>query len=171
LAILQKIYSHHSQIALIEDQTAASTDPKTSFRLIIQQTELERLKFLVRSLLRARIAKIDAHPLHYRDSAFLSADEAQYLRAHQALLSSHYGTSFLAQFPAALQRLDDTAGGISMVDAPDEDKAVFCRVLKDVGVVAVEGTDVSCDMRRGDVWVIRWSAIRNAVLSGDVELI
>jgi len=125
----------------------------------------------VRSLLRARIAKIDAHAAHYRDSAFLSADEARYLRAHQALLGAHYAAGFLAQFPPALQRLDDTAGGISMVDAPDADKAVFCRALRDVGVVAVEGTDVRCDMRRGDVWVIRWSAVRNAVLAGDVELI
>lgn len=133
-------------------------------------TELERFKFLVRSFLRARIAKIDAHPLHYRDSPHLSATEQQYLQAHQALLSRHYGTSFLSQFPNSLQRLDDTAGGISMVDTPDMDKAVFCRVLRDIGVVSIEGTDVRCDMRRGDVWVIRWSAIRNAVLAGDAEL-
>lgn len=146
-------------------------DPKTSFHLIIQQTELERYKYLVRSFLRARVAKIDAYPLHYRESSYLSASESQYVQAHQALLSRHYGTSFLGQFPASLQRLDDTAGGISMVDRPDEEKAVFCRVLRDVGTVAIEGTDVRCDMRSGDVWVIRWSAIKNAVFAGDVELI
>ena len=33
-------------------------DPKANFRLIIIQTELERFKFLVRSYLRARIAKV-----------------------------------------------------------------------------------------------------------------
>lgn len=33
-------------------------DPKTNFKLIIIQTELERFKFLVRSFLRARIAKV-----------------------------------------------------------------------------------------------------------------
>ena len=33
-------------------------DPKTNFRLIIYQTELERFKFLVRSFLRARIKKV-----------------------------------------------------------------------------------------------------------------
>lgn len=33
-------------------------DPKTNFRLILYQTELERFKFLVRSFLRARIAKV-----------------------------------------------------------------------------------------------------------------
>ena len=33
-------------------------DPKTNFRLIVIQTELERFKFLVRSFLRTRIAKV-----------------------------------------------------------------------------------------------------------------
>jgi GINS complex subunit 4 len=33
-------------------------DPKTNFALIVIQTELERHKFLVRSYLRARIAKV-----------------------------------------------------------------------------------------------------------------
>ena len=46
------------QIELVEEQTG-NMDPKTNFRLIIIQTELERFKFLVRSFLRARIAKVD----------------------------------------------------------------------------------------------------------------
>jgi len=33
-------------------------DPKANFTLVILQTELERFKFLVRSYLRARIAKV-----------------------------------------------------------------------------------------------------------------
>lgn len=45
------------QIELVELQTG-NTDPKTNFRLIIIQTELERFKFLVRSILRTRIAKV-----------------------------------------------------------------------------------------------------------------
>jgi hypothetical protein len=36
-------------------------DPKTNFKLIIIQTELERFKFLVRSFLRARIKKVYLH--------------------------------------------------------------------------------------------------------------
>lgn len=33
-------------------------DPRTNFSLVVLQTELERFKFLVRSYLRARIAKV-----------------------------------------------------------------------------------------------------------------
>ncbi|KAL9130554.1 MAG: hypothetical protein Q9175_006991 [Cornicularia normoerica] len=163
------------QIELVEEQTG-NTDPKANFRLIIIQTELERFKFLVRSFLRARVAKIDAHALHHlSDSSTkvrLSPSELQYATAHTSLLHAHYHSSFLSQFPTSLQRMDDTAGGISMVEGPDVDKAVFVRALKDVEEpVYVEGTDTAFEMRRGDVVVMRWSAIREVVMAGDVELI
>lgn len=177
--VLERI---RKQIELVEDQTG-NMDPKTNFKLIIIQTELERFKFLVRSFLRARIKKIDSHPLHIQaqhdDSSdslqsLLSPAEYQYLVSHQTLLSSHYSSSFLNQFPASLQRLDDTTGGISMIDKPDEDKAVFVRALRDVGDVFVEGTDRRFEMKRGDIWVVRWSAVRKWAVgtgTGDVELI
>ncbi|KAK5115480.1 hypothetical protein LTR62_001139 [Meristemomyces frigidus] len=165
------------QIEKIEDMTD-TLDPKANFTLVILQTELERFKFLVRSFLRARIAKIDTYPYHYRTLAqqqpeLLSNLEQQYLQSHQALLSAHYHSSFLSTFPANLQKLDDTAGGISMVDKPDEDQAVFCRVLRDAGRVEVQNADATeeIELRRGDVWVLRWSAVKRAVHRGDVELI
>ncbi|KAK5132534.1 hypothetical protein LTR08_008851 [Meristemomyces frigidus] len=175
-----------TQIETIEDRTA-TMDSKSNFTLVILQTELERFKFLVRSFLRARMAKIDQYPHHYRTlslqqtqsanptspSPLLSHLEQQYLQSHQSLLSHHYQSSFLSTFPAALQRLDDTAGGISMVDKPETDNAVFCRVLRDAGSVEIqgEGGATEVDLRRGDVWVVRWSAVDEAVRRGDVELI
>ncbi|KAF2822799.1 GINS complex, Sld5 component [Ophiobolus disseminans] len=170
------------QIELVEDQTG-DMNPKTNFKLIIIQTELERFKFLVRSFLRARLNKIDQHPLHIQSlhdasldmlQPLLSHSEYQYLTSHQSLLAAHYSTSFLGQFPASLQRLDDITGGISMIDKPDEDKAVFVRVLRDIGDIAVEGTDRRFNMKRGDVWVVRWSAVKKWAIgtgTGDLELI
>ena len=40
------------------EQHTATMDPKANFRVVILQTELERWKFLVRSFLRSRIAKV-----------------------------------------------------------------------------------------------------------------
>lgn len=45
------------QIEAIESLTGAM-DPSANFTLVILQTELERVKFLLRSFLRARIAKV-----------------------------------------------------------------------------------------------------------------
>ena len=59
-----------------------------------------------------------------------------------------------------------------MVDRPDGDAAVFVRVLTEgVGEVGVEGTERRLEMKRGDVWVVRWSAVRGWVGSGDLEVI
>ncbi|KAF2722281.1 GINS complex, Sld5 component [Polychaeton citri CBS 116435] len=166
------------QIEAIEEMTG-TMDPKSNFTLVITQTELERFKFLVRSLLRARIVKIDKFPLHYRSLVserpdLLSTVEQQYLTSHQALLSNHFNASFLQHFPQSLRRLDDTAGGNGMVDKPDEDTAVFCRVLRDVvQPIEVHG-EVGAnevELKRGDVWVLRWSSIRDLVKTGDVEMV
>src|SRR5436305_669103 len=46
-----------TQIECVEEQTG-DMDPKTNFRLIVIGTELERWKFLVRSFLRTRMAKV-----------------------------------------------------------------------------------------------------------------
>ena len=47
------------QIEKVEEMTG-DMDPRTNFSLVVLQTELERFKFLVRSYLRARIAKVRA---------------------------------------------------------------------------------------------------------------
>ncbi|KAL9080974.1 MAG: hypothetical protein Q9157_000384 [Trypethelium eluteriae] len=162
------------QISTVEDLSAsADSGTKSGFKLIVLQTELERWKWLVRGLLRARIAKIDRYPLHIlqNQEADLSGEESEYLRAHQALLERHYGGSFLGAFPAALRRLDDTAGGISMVDGPDTDGAVFVRVLSDVGRVVQQSGDEGMEMKKGDVWLVRWSSVKELVARGDVELV
>ncbi|GAB7355406.1 hypothetical protein MBLNU459_g5924t2 [Dothideomycetes sp. NU459] len=168
-------------IETVEDMTG-DMNPKSNFSLIVIQTELERFKFLLRSLLRSRIAKIDKFPQHYLARAqqqqsapepLLSQTELQYLSHHSALLSHHYSTSFLSSFPAALQRLDDTSGGISMVDRPDDDSAVFCRVLRDCGTLEVQSEQGVSEvaLHRGDVWVLRWGGVRDRVVRGDVEMI
>lgn len=60
-----------------------------------------------------------------------------------------------------------------MVDKPDEDNAVFCRVLRDAGTLQIQGESGLGEvaLKRGDVWVLRWSAVKDAVTCGDVELI
>lgn len=120
--------------------------------------------------------KIDKFSQHYLTEPaidLLSTLEQQYLQSHASLLSSHYSAAFLASFPAALQKLDDTSGGISMVDTPDIDSAVFVRVLRDCGTAEVYGDDGTneVDLRRGDIWVLRWRSVGERVKTGDVEII
>ena len=157
-------------------------DPKTNFGLIIIQTEVERWKFLMRSYLRCRIAKIDKHTLHYLSTSLrerLSEMEVAYATRHQELLHGHYLASFLSSFPESLQNLNDTAGGISMIDGPDEQAAVFVRAVRggdnEDGSVTVKGRgrdgDGEVQVERGEVVVARWSDVRSHVQKGEMELV
>lgn len=123
------------------------------------------------------VIQIDKHAIYILTTPAirgrLSAPELSYLKSHLALLNSHFLSSFLRNFPEQLRRLDDKAGGISMVEEPDLDGAVFCKVVKDVEdrSVRIPGTDAEFELKRGDVYVVRYSAVREFVLSGEVELI
>lgn len=187
-----------AQIEKVEDMTG-DMDPKTNFALIVIQTELERYKYIVRSYLRARIAKvslspiclpcfpsittadlprlqIDKHTLHYLSApnmrARLSETELAYATRHQAMLHNHYLSSFLSSFPSNLQNLNDTAGNITMIDTPDLDTAVFIRLLRDC-LVEGRGTDEdgSMDGKNGDILILRWADAKPLVDAGNAELV
>ncbi|KAH6898426.1 hypothetical protein B0T10DRAFT_107933 [Thelonectria olida] len=164
-----------SQIEKVEDMTG-DMDPKTNFALIVIQTELERYKFLVRSYLRARIAKVDKHTLHYLSSqelrGRLSPTEVAYATRHQALLHNHYLSSFLSSLPQELQNLNDTGGNVSMIDTPDLDTTVFIRMLRDRDVHGM-GTDNDNTLpaENGDILILRWSSAKPLVDEGDAELV
>ncbi|EXJ90805.1 hypothetical protein A1O1_03910 [Capronia coronata CBS 617.96] len=175
--------------------------------LSILQTDLSRTQFLVRSFLRQRLAKLTKHAGWYlaqlqrrqlQDSnvgvepeteRYLSPAESQFLRAHQSLLSELYGSSFLNAFPPTLRRLDDSTGGVPMVEPPDAGAAVVVRCLVD-GVWSNEGdversesgggggndengepATVELRMRRGEVWVVRWRDVRRGVERGELGLL
>jgi GINS complex subunit 4 len=163
------------QIERVEEMTG-DMDPKTNFALIVIQTELERFKYLVRSYLRTRLAKIDRHALHYLSTdalrARLSEMELAYATRHQALLHNHYLSSFLSSFPPALQNLNDTAGNIAMVDTPDLESAVFIRLLSDTLVMGRGvDTDGSVDFQQSDIIILRWTDAKPLVDSGKAELV
>ncbi|KAK0618369.1 hypothetical protein B0T17DRAFT_336000 [Bombardia bombarda] len=163
------------QIEKVEEMTG-DMDPKTNFALIVIQTELERFRYLVRSYIRARIAKIDRHALHYLSTdelrSRLSEMELAYATRHQALLHDHYLASFLSSFPPPLQNLNDTAGNITMIDAPDLESAVFIRLLKDT-LVEGRGVDAdgAMDGRESDIVILRWSDAKPLIDAGSAELV
>ncbi|RAL17253.1 putative GINS DNA replication complex subunit Sld5 [Aspergillus homomorphus CBS 101889] len=118
-------------------------------------------------------------PLAGDDAAIapLSAPEVSFLVAHQRLLARHYGDAFLGSFAPQLRRLDDNAGGTSMVQGPEMREVVFVRCLvEEVRVVVppsdgVEEETVGTAMRMGDVWAVRWEGVRGAWTRGEVEIL
>ncbi|BFZ58697.1 hypothetical protein PYCC9005_005762 [Savitreella phatthalungensis] len=162
---------------------------------IILQTDVERTRWLVRSYMRTRISKIDRFPTHYnsldRDD-LLSPLEKQYLTRHVALLASHYDNAGMRDLPPQLRRLDDkAAAGVSMVDTPDLDRAVFCMIIAPaldlrVRVTVREDAGDGAGTRGEGVWrqrmetlhakagqtmLLPYASVKQYVLSGEVQLI
>jgi GINS complex subunit 4 len=164
----------HKQIEHVEE--TSGMDARTGFALVIIQTEMERVKYIVRSYLRARIAKIDKYALYIlrtpEQLARLSHLERQYLQKHQAVLERHFQSAFLRDLPdtSNLRRIDDTtAAGVSMVTAPDMKKAVFCRVLKEANEVRVANEKE--ELAKGSTVLLRYEAVKGLVADGSVVLI
>lgn len=108
----------------------------------------------------------------------LSASEAQFLYSHQHLLASHYRLSFLASFPPQLRRLDDNAGGTSMIQGPDLREVVIVRCLVPEVAVVIPADEIleqeregDVIMRMGEIWVGRWEGVKKAWEMGDVEIL
>ncbi|RMZ86941.1 hypothetical protein DV736_g5830, partial [Chaetothyriales sp. CBS 134916] len=162
-----------------------------------QSALIERVmhRFLIRSLLRQRLAKISKFAQHYlhqldrepesdpatgggNGGGLLSPAEARFLRHHQALLLGFYDATFLAGFPQSLRRLDDSSGGVGMVEGPDVDAAVVVRCLvaewsneaevdKGGGGDGHDGAMTELRMREGDVMIARWRDVSQAVGRGE----
>lgn len=109
------------------------------------------------------------------DLAPLSEPESSFLHAHQTLLAGNYAGSFMGAFPRQLRRLDDNAGGTSMIQGPELREVVFVRCLGAEVPVVVGGEEEQYEtgvtMRMGDVWVVRWEGVKAAWGRGEVELL
>jgi GINS complex subunit 4 len=194
--LMQRVMSRvRAQITRIEDLAAGivptnlsgaagsgSGNQNLNLTLSILQTDLSRTQFLIRSLLRQRLAKLTKHASYYltqlnadTKADLLAPSEAEFLRAHQALLAGLYGASFLDAFPAQLRKLDDAAGGVSMVEGPEGKGSVFVRCLGEPwGGDSDEeglGPESGLRMKRGEVWAVRWEDVKKGVLDGNLELL
>ncbi|CAH6720836.1 DNA replication complex GINS protein Sld5p [[Candida] jaroonii] len=145
-------------------------------QLMIIETDIERLNYLVRSYLRVRLSKIDKFSIHYidmistnRDSKLLSFEEQSYISRHFKLMTDLYNGSFLKKVPQDLAYLD-TDSGISMIVKPEIDQLVFIKVNKGDIVLELEDDD-ELELIPGGIYIVKYSLVRRYVDIGDIELI
>ncbi|KAJ2724728.1 GINS complex subunit [Coemansia sp. Benny D115] len=157
-------------------QQKLSSKQTTGLVANIISMELERVKYLVRSYLRTRLAKIEDHAKYYLQEPMyrerLSQAELDYAKGFVDLENRHVKASFLDQLPPHLRALDDvSAEGLDMVPKPDLDSAVFCRVRVNVGEFQFVSSEDPIVMRRNNIFITRYSTVRDLVADSKVELI
>lgn len=167
------------------DSNAGSGVISSDFKLqlMIVETEVERLNYLVRLYLRVRLAKLDKFNIFYINKAastastdgsadqLLSPGEVDYIHKHFKILTQLYNACFLKKMPHFLTLLDDTSGGQLMVSEPDIHHPVFIKVITKFPIsVRVDAEEV-LELERDGIYVVKYSLVRKYVEIGDVQLI
>ncbi|KAJ1671919.1 GINS complex subunit [Coemansia sp. RSA 25] len=160
---------------LVDFQTQKMATQPAALANILKM-DVDRVKYLVRSYLRTRLSKIEEHARHYTKEALyrerLSQNELEYAKGYVELEERHVRRSFLDQLPPHLRGLEDVAAeGLAMISKPDLDAAIFCRVRATVGEFQFEPSEAPIVMKRNNIFITRYSIIRNLLEDGKVELI
>lgn len=151
----------NSEDSLISDKTMKLV-------LIVVETELEQMRYLLRSYIRTRLGKLDRFGIYIQreeeEVAKLSAVEIEYMRRHLEILSELLNEQYLNKMPSSLQSLADP----EMITPPSLNHPVFVMCKQDCEVVLDEtkvGTDpdATLEMRVGEVFVIKYALVREAL--------
>ncbi|KAG7191444.1 GINS complex subunit [Scheffersomyces spartinae] len=159
-------------------------------QLMIIETDIERVNYLVRLYLRTRISKLDNFSLFYiRKSnieldvdvepetkstnknakpSHLSDEELEYIHNHFRIMSDLFNNSFLKKLPRLLALLDETSPE-SMITEPDLNEPVFFRSLSRE-TIRIDGED-ELDIIHDGVYVARYRLVQSYVHKGDIVLI
>lgn len=172
--ILTRIRHQVEFIELNSIELQSHTVKDIKLQLMLVESELERVNFLIRGYLRTRLRKIDKFTLSIYNNEQslkkLSPQELGYMDGHFKALSSLFNNQFLSHLPENLQPLDDTEGGISMIVEPDLEEAVFVRVLNTISNAVLVGNE-EVELDQDGIYVMRYSSVRPHIHSGDVILI
>ncbi|KAG0226467.1 hypothetical protein B0O80DRAFT_498689 [Mortierella sp. GBAus27b] len=169
------VHKIEEQMGIIDELD--SGDDTSMIISILYQTELERVKFVLRSYLRTRLSKIEKYcefiltdPSSKRR---LSRGEIMYAENYSRATRQHFQSSFLASLPPSLQGQDDAVFDrkLSMVSQPKLDEAVFCRIVEDIGDFQVEDDEMPIVLEAGQIYIFRYRTVRTLLLRGQIELI
>ncbi|GAB5591093.1 DNA replication complex GINS protein SLD5 [Umbelopsis nana] len=109
---------------------------------MLYQTEMERIKFLIRNYLRTRLYKIEKYTTYILNRPdvreLLSDKEIQYAQSYSDLLEKHYSKSFLGSLPQSQQDVNEKINTLSSVSVPDDYSAVIVRAKEELGFLELE---------------------------------
>lgn len=144
------------------DQKEASNDSVDILMATMAQLDLDRIKFVLSDWLSTRLAKIEAHPLHMRESVDQMSDaEIAYLKQYGALLENHLRQTVLDHIPEAWQNLDDP----HMIDKPDYEAYHFWLVKEPIDTPDMDQHEV------GTCLVARYSDMTESFRKGKAEIL
>ncbi|XP_053434353.1 DNA replication complex GINS protein SLD5 isoform X2 [Nycticebus coucang] len=154
---------------------------KEDLKISIHRMELERLRYVLSSYLRCRLAKIEKFFPHVLEKektrpegepSSLSPEEFAFAKEYMASTEHYLKHVALKHMPPNLQKVDL----LKSVPKPDLDSYVFLRVRERQENILVEPEtdeqrDYVIDLEEGSQHLIRYRTIAPLVASGAVQLI
>ncbi|CAL1530968.1 unnamed protein product [Lymnaea stagnalis] len=168
-----------AQIDAMESNIANAK--KGDFRINVHRMEIDRIRYVISSYLRQRIAKIESFTAHIlqdeekrrdTDAPLLSDAELEFAKAYHNSVMAHLKNTALDHMPpnVASMNVQETAV------LPNLDSYVFLKVNDRTENVLVEEETVDVgeeimDFEKGDQHIMRYKPVASLIESGAVSLI
>jgi len=142
---------------------------------MLVQTEIERVKFIIRSYIRTRLHKIEkcaryiavTPEMHER----LTQAELDHARRYATLTETHFTRAVLQGLPDEQRSLDDQVPFLPpMLSRPDKTRAVFAHALVSCPPVHLPDGSVM-EMTRGQISLTPYHIVEQLLTRGEVELV
>ena len=154
---------------------------KGDLRIPVHRMEISRIKFLINSYLRVRLAKIQSYIFHYKavdslgqpnSAARMTPEEATFAERYCQDLTSHFSSLAMRHMPADW----DPARLPASVPGPNLAQAVFVEVKADCPGLEVSdpaglGRDDTVELVRGDQLMVQYSSVARILEEGSIQLI
>mmetsp|Transcript_39258 Transcript_39258/g.100612 ORF Transcript_39258/g.100612 Transcript_39258/m.100612 type:complete len:195 (-) Transcript_39258:483-1067(-) len=135
----------------------------------LKEMELDRLRYFLKSYLRARLYKIENHHAYYlEEHGALSLQEKEYVRKFAQAVQTHFDDSFLNLLDENTASLENVRE--SLKAPPKVDSFCFGLVKETVGSVPVDDTS-TIEMVEGRIIGFPFVIFRELLLEGKLELL
>ncbi|OBZ73152.1 DNA replication complex GINS protein sld5 [Grifola frondosa] len=166
-------------LGVSDDVQLLRADPDSSedehFRIMLVQTEVERVKFVIRSYIRTRLHKIEKYAryisatpaMHER----LSKAELEHAQRYARLVEYHFDQCVLQSLPPEQRSLEDNMAFMPpMVPEPDRLRPVFAHALEKCPPVHLpDGSPM--EMEKGQISLTPYYVVEQLLARGEVELV
>ncbi|KAF9555942.1 Sld5-domain-containing protein [Agrocybe pediades] len=172
-SLLDHLRRQSDAVQLLREDPSTSEDEH--IRIMLVQTEVERVKFIVRSYVRTRLFKIEKYARFITTNAEiqtrLTAAELDHASRHAKLTDQHFYLSVLQGLPEKQSHLDDSPLFVPpMISEPDKTRPVFVHALQRCPRIRLPD-GATLDMEKGHISLMPYAVVEQLVARGEVELI
>ncbi|KAI0631542.1 GINS complex Sld5 component [Trametes polyzona] len=171
--LLDHIRKQSSDVDLLRADPDSSEDEH--FRIMLVQTEVERVKFVIRSYIRTRLHKIEKYARYISATPEmhekLSKAELDHARRYSRLVEYHFNQSVLQSLPEQQRSLEENVAFMPpMTPEPDKLRPVFAHALQDCPPMRLPDGTMS-EMQKGQISLVPYYVVEHLLLRGEVELV